>query len=590
MSDAPARSSVGSSRLLVVDDNESNRDLLSRRLKRSGYEVDVAEGGAEALALCAGTSYDAIVLDVMMPSMSGIEVLERLRARWGKTELPVIMATAKTDSVDIVEALNRGANDYVTKPIDLPVLLARLSSHLATKAESAARAGPIIDATLGIEAGTILGERYEIIDKLGEGGFSAVYRAKQLSTGREVALKHALPELIRADVIGVQSERFRREMTLIGQLDHPHIVRLIDYGSIPLRRNETIPRRRGEPTTRVERATGSDGDRDRPPSHTQKKDHGGTQGVFVVEVPYMVLELLEGEALCDLFAREGPLEPSFAVDLVLPVVSALASAHEQGVIHRDVKPSNIMLTRDAQGEIVPKVLDFGIAKLSEPDDKNLTVSASLIGTPQYMAPEQALGAKDVDDRVDQFSVAAVLYEALSGRSPYKGEGLFELVTQVMRADFPRIRDLRPDLAPELGEVVERALSGSRDRRYDSTLALGRALLPFASAQAAARWRLAFEKEGGTSSTAPRQTADSVRVEVPTKSSAGTDPTLSAPSTPLGPQSRPTRPETPSAKPAPEPATPTTERTPEPATKPAPPWFWIALSAVLAAALVASLLR
>ncbi len=567
MSEAAPKSGDAGGRILVVDDNEANRDLLSRRLRRSGYEVDVAESGEQALTACEGAAYDAVVLDVMMPGMSGVEVLERLRARWGKTELPVIMATAKNDSVDVVEALNGGANDYVTKPIDMPILLARLRSHVSIKAESAARAGPVIDATFGIEPGTVIGERYEIINKLGEGGFASVYRAKQLSTGREVALKHARPELIRADLIGIQAERFRREMTLIGQLSHPHVVSLIDYGSIPLRRVEVSSRPRLG-ATRDERPSQRGGEEsDEPPSHTQKKDGApdSVDDVAVVEVPYMVLELLEGEALSEMFRREAPLEPSRAVDLVLPVVSALAAAHDRGVIHRDIKPSNIMLARDAQGELTPKVLDFGIAKLHEPDKAALTLSSSLIGTPQYMAPEQALGAKDVDERVDQFSVAAVLYEALTGRSPYQGDSLFELVSQVMRADCPPLGELRPGLPAELEEAVERALEGSRDRRFESMCAFGRALLPFAGPQGAMRWAHAFDKDGVETPRVVAHSEDRIRIGVGEERTGDTDPTISASVTldkPMG--------------------------APAPATK--PPWLWIAISAALALALVASLLR
>jgi DNA-binding response OmpR family regulator len=132
VSDQPARSSPPAGlRLLVVDDNDDNRNLLSRRLRSRGYEVDIAEDGPAALKACETVPYDAILLDVMMPGMSGMEVLEKLRKKHGKTELAVIMATAKTDTFSVVDALKRGANDYVTKPIDLPVLIARLETHLA---------------------------------------------------------------------------------------------------------------------------------------------------------------------------------------------------------------------------------------------------------------------------------------------------------------------------------------------------------------------------------------------------------------------------------------------------------------------------
>ena len=119
--------------LLVVDDNEMNRDLLSRRLRKKGHQVQVAEGGAEALEKIHSEAFDVVLLDIMMPVMDGFEVLEIIREKHGPSELPVIMATAKTESEDIVAALKIGANDYVTTPFDFPVVLARVHTQLALK-------------------------------------------------------------------------------------------------------------------------------------------------------------------------------------------------------------------------------------------------------------------------------------------------------------------------------------------------------------------------------------------------------------------------------------------------------------------------
>jgi len=120
-------------RLLVVDDNDLNREMLSRRLTRKGFEVEMAEGGRRALELIDSENYDLVLLDIMMPEVTGIDVLESVRKRFSPAELPVIMATAKTQSEDVVSALTLGANDYVTKPIDFSVLLARIDTHLKLK-------------------------------------------------------------------------------------------------------------------------------------------------------------------------------------------------------------------------------------------------------------------------------------------------------------------------------------------------------------------------------------------------------------------------------------------------------------------------
>jgi serine/threonine protein kinase/CheY-like chemotaxis protein len=475
---APAPDPLG--RILVVDDNDDNSNVLSRRLKRQGYEVITAADGKSALEACDREHFDAVILDVMMPGMSGLEVLETLRKTRSATELLIIMATAKTDSVDVVDALKRGANDYVTKPIDFPILLARLEAQLGMKKEADKRSASVIDVTFGIEPGTVLDGRYEILDKQGEGGFAVVYRATQLSTQQEVAFKHARPDVMRADDGGVHLARFKREVTLIGQLNHSNIVRLIDSGSIPVQRSATKALL-GPPTTKPE---GQAKDANDASSRTRRRP--STDDENAIEVPYIVMEFLRGESLADLIAREGSLEPSRAVDLVLPVISALGAAHTQGVIHRDVKPGNIMLAETPEG-LEPKVLDFGIAKLNEPDKRALTVSSSLIGTPQYMSPEQARGRKDLDGRADQFAIASVLYEMLSGRGLYRGDSFLELVAKVLSAEFTPLSDLRSDLPSGLADIVKKALSANRDDRYESMKMLGQALLPFASSNAALRW-------------------------------------------------------------------------------------------------------
>lgn len=457
--------------ILVVDDNEDNRNLLARRLKGKGYIVDIAVDGPSALEACAKTTYDAILLDVMMPGMSGIEVLTKLRETHAKTELAVIMATAKNDSTSVVDALKKGANDYVTKPIDFPVLLARLETHLAMKAETAkvaAEAKTKVDVTFGIAPGTVLADRYEILEKCGEGGFAVVYRARQLSTNREVALKHLRPDVLVAQNDSVHIERFERESKLIGELNHSHVVRLIDSGSVSVRPGA-------------------------PPAKKDPSDPGATEtrkrkpeGV-AMSVPYIVMELLQGESLSELIEREAPLDPARSVDIILPVLSALHAAHVKGVVHRDVKPSNIMLTTDARGAVEPKVLDFGIAKLTKQEDSDLTVTSSLVGTPRYMPPEQAFGKKDLDARVDQFSAAAVLYQMLTGRPLYNGENYLELVSNVLAGTYKPLAEAKPGLDPDLVAAVTRALSGQRENRYSTMLAFGRALLPFASDRGGRRW-------------------------------------------------------------------------------------------------------
>src|SRR5262245_31185689 len=226
--------------LLVVDDNEANRDMLSRRLERSGFSVHVASDGPAALDIVARGGVDLVLLDIMMPGMNGIDVLKVLRASHSAAELPVIMATAKTESEDVVEALTLGANDYVTKPIDFPVVLARVQAHLRTRRMLLTREGPVAlptptphgtPATAGVPIGpgTIIAEKYRIESPLGSGNFGTVYRARHLDLDHGVAVKVLQATL--ADDEGLA--RFRREGISACRVRHPNAVSILDFGVTP---------------------------------------------------------------------------------------------------------------------------------------------------------------------------------------------------------------------------------------------------------------------------------------------------------------------------------------------------------------------
>src|SRR6185503_16040675 len=163
--------------LLVVDDNAENRDMLSRRLERKGFGVRAAAGGREALDALARERVDLVLLDIMMPEVSGLDVLRSLRASSVTADLPVIMVTAKTDSEDIVEALELGANDYVTKPLDFPVVLARVNAQLRTRRASAGPAPPPPGPSRpeDLKPGMLIAERYRLESKIGSGSFGTVF-------------------------------------------------------------------------------------------------------------------------------------------------------------------------------------------------------------------------------------------------------------------------------------------------------------------------------------------------------------------------------------------------------------------------------
>jgi len=279
----------------------------------------------------------------------------------------------------------------------------------------------------------LLGGRYKLVDALGKGGMGIVYAAVQEGLGRRVAVKVLDPRLAEDRE---QLERFRREAEVVAALGHPNIVQVTDF---------QYPAKEGDQ-------------------------------------PFLVMELLRGESLGALLAREQVITAQRAAFIGAQVLSALTAAHRAGVVHRDVKPDNIFLLADAAVPDTVKVLDFGIAKLvgfgAGEGRAQLTGTGAMLGTPAFMAPEQARGATDVDARADVYAVGATLYQALSGRLPHEAPSIPALLFAIVEKSPPPLRELRPDLPSELSSVVERAMAKDRDARFPDADAMRRALAPW----------------------------------------------------------------------------------------------------------------
>lgn len=268
-------------------------------------------------------------------------------------------------------------------------------------------------------AGRVLGDRYQLDEQIGRGGFGAVYRARHLTLDRQVAVKINL-HLHRPDLIA----RFKREARVMTRLRHPGCVTLLDYGEEP-------------------------------------------DGLI-----YMVQEFIDGISLGKVIEANGPFTVPRAARVVDQLLAALAAAHKVGIVHRDIKPSNIMLV-DQHGEEEVRVLDFGIAKIfdSEFDETRLTDSGRVIGTPAYMSPEQ-IRSHEVGPTTDIYSTGVLLYHLLTGRKPFSGSSVFDIYRQHLETPPPAAADHLPE---PFEHVIHRAMAKDPADRHPSAEAMREAL-------------------------------------------------------------------------------------------------------------------
>ncbi|HVW29436.1 MAG TPA: serine/threonine-protein kinase [Polyangiaceae bacterium] len=260
--------------------------------------------------------------------------------------------------------------------------------------------------------------RYRLERRLGEGGMGVVWAVTDVESGRRFALKTLKPHARgRPDL----ERRLMREARAAGAVHHPNVVTVHEVFD-----------------------AGDDG-------------------------PAIVMDLLEGETLRARLAREERLSAPDVARILLPVVSAVTAAHAQGVVHRDLKPDNIFLSRHADGSEHVRVLDFGIAKLVEAaadpgESQSMTSTGTMLGTPWYMAPEQGFGESDIDGRADVWAIGVILYECLSGGRPLEGDNLGQVLKRLMSQGITPVAGVVPDVPADVAELVDRMLTTDRDDR------------------------------------------------------------------------------------------------------------------------------
>ncbi|MCX5760616.1 MAG: serine/threonine-protein kinase [Gemmatimonadetes bacterium] len=273
--------------------------------------------------------------------------------------------------------------------------------------------------------GTVVADRYHILKKLGEGGMGQVYLAEHVKMGRKSALKVMNPGMNQdADAIA----RFNREASNASRLNHPNICAIYDFGETP-------------------------------------------DGLI-----YLAMEFIEGQALSALVEKSGALPPARAASIIHQSADALQVAHDAGIVHRDLKPDNIMIAKNRDGTDLAKVVDFGIAKAHSSDAQKVTKTGMVVGTPEYMSPEQLSGDK-LDGRSDIYSLALVAFHCLTGKLPFPGESAQEAMIARLIEQPKTLAEMKPDVAwpDDVQRVMNKALERDSAERYQSAAQFGREL-------------------------------------------------------------------------------------------------------------------
>lgn len=411
--------------LLVSDDEPQVLEFISLVLEEAGHQVIATTDPGEVQDLAATPGIDAIVLDVNMP-ISGFEVLGRLRGDAATSDLPILFLSGLGGSRDRVRGLREGADDYMVKPFEPDELLFRVDRLLgqrgfetkgteggdagepraATPVEPTTGSLSVFDAMAEGEVSTPDGRRffgrYEVLEVIGQGSMGTVYRGHDPRLERPVALKTIRLEAVRTEAQREEMlDRLRHEAVTIARCAHPNIIAVYDLGGVE-------------------------------------------------DSAFIAMEMVDGSSLRDLIRRDGPLTAAQVLPMASRIAQGLETAHAREVIHRDVKPGNVLL--GVGGEI--KVSDFGLAFVVSAMS---TDSTEISGTPGYVPPE-VLNQNPYSEAGDLFGFGATLYESLTAEHPLAGATLRETIMNTLQGTIRPIHDLVGGVPERLAELVMVMLS------------------------------------------------------------------------------------------------------------------------------------
>ena len=396
-------------RVLVIEDDADLRALIAEVLRGDGFEVVEAENGRVGLELAAVMDPSLILCDVRMPELDGFHTLGEVRRTPRSALVPfVLLSGVGVSAQDVRRGMNLGADDYLLKPFTPEELLETVHARLRRRAAidtAGGRSGEAVTLPGTVSPAdpclATLDQRFRLVRRVASGGMGTIYEGCDLQTGARVAVKIAS---LREEGCG---PRLEREAQVLASLNDPRIVAFQHFG-------RTV------------------------------------EGAI-----YLVMEWLIGKDLQHRIA-EGPLSPAEVLALGRRVAGGLGAAHAQGILHRDVKPSNIFLRDGDPSRAV--LIDFGIAFI--PDATPLTHTGTLLGSLGYLAPEQVFRNEAVDPRADVFSLGCVLFHALTGRGPFSTTNTMAALASVLLDSPTRVESLRPDaplaLCDLIHEMIDRA--------------------------------------------------------------------------------------------------------------------------------------
>ncbi|MCA8917815.1 MAG: protein kinase [Planctomycetes bacterium] len=417
-----------SERILIADDSRELRTVLSAQLRKLGFDVQVAVDGQDALDRARSFKPTLVIMDIMMPKLSGLRATKKMREDPDLASTPIILMSQLGEEQDVVEGIQAGADEYLVKPFRQAELAARV--RILLRKSSGAQKKLDETTAQGLEAaeendavrrfketGQIVSKDFAgftIIDKLGQGGTATVYRAMEPVNLKPVALKIISPF---AAVKEGFLKRLRRSNEIAVRLMHPHIVRTYTMGEYQ-------------------------------------------------DVHFMVQELVEGHALDNYLHEEnGHMQEAKARRYMLHIAEAIQYLEEKNLIHRDIKPGNIYVSQDD----VAKLGDFGLSRLQ--DDLGQTAEGYLLGTPHYISPEQANGDKHIDSRSDLYSLGATIFHLLSGQPLFPGDNLQQVVLAHLTKARPKLGDMAGDVSPGLCAMVDKLVEREPDARYQTSAEL-----------------------------------------------------------------------------------------------------------------------